>query len=237
MSNILSELKQTTLSIYDENDKVISNCFVITFNVDREKKSIRPFLIFSNNTSFNDECYISLPIVDENGKAKTIKKKIYFGMLCKEFLLSDFNVVAVPFAFVYNDLFQKKLNIGFKTIQEELFLDDESRNKVSPFENLSFFAYNNVLNDSAYYNARPFSSIKDKKPFFIDCPRPKIMGFPIFVFNETAYVENNSVNLGSRLFLAGIATTSNDGLLMIEPIDLIAKKIKTKFDFLSSKKE
>lgn len=233
MSSILSELKQATLSIYSNNDEVVSNCFVVTFNADKDKKSIRPFLIFTNNSNITDDCYIALPVLDENGKTQIIKKKTFLGTLQKEFLIRETDVVAIPFAFMYNDLAKQNLSISFKSIQEELIFDEGITHKVSPYETLSFFSYEKIIDDYAYYNVRPISSINIEKPFFVDCARPVCMGFPVFIYNDAAYVENNSVNLGSRLFLVGVATSNNNGIIKIEPIDLVVKKIKKKFDFLS----
>lgn len=230
MTDIYLDLRKTTLYVRDNSESIVSHGFIVTFPGDKDKKTSRPFLVISSKVEIKDGSYVELPIIDNLGK-----KAIYREPIAKNMFASlnqhGLDVLVLPIAHVYNNLMSRGFAIDFKTIPEDLILNDAFNEKLSTFENVCTFSHNNDFEEIAFYRKDSLSEIKNADTFYVDNQGIDYVGSPVFIFNQSTYVENNSINIGSRLFLVGISVKRIGSVAKIQSMKKVVEIIKILFNF------
>lgn len=230
MAETFLDLKNTTIFIRDANNNIVAHCFIVTFRGDKDNKSTRPFLVTSSCNKLPLGSYIDLPVIDSSGG-----KTSYHQIIVNDFItnLNDdgVNVLVMPMAFVYNSIIPNGYAIDFKTIPEELIVNDSFINKLSIYENVCTFNYNDDFKEVAFYKKDSLSEVKNTEVFYISKQGIRYLGSAVYIFSQSTYVENNSINIGSRLFLIGIAVESIGEVIKVQSMKKVVELIKKTFKF------
>lgn len=229
MTNILKQLASINCSLMVKN-KHIAECFVLIFKGDKEGKTIRPFLItpyFSG--SENKSITFQFKILKE-GKQSFINKIITNEIFSKHYL-KDCDLCAIPIASVFEELNQNKSKIDFFTIPEDFCLTENERAKISEYEELLLFAYNSDLSIETPYKRLSLTSVKEKDKFYLEKDGLLSVGSPVFLFDDSSYVEDNSIKIGQRIKLIGVTSKIFGTTIKTVGISLLIDSIKNLYKF------
>ena len=231
-NDLFKQLTDSNLPVCDMNDTFLTNAFVISFKANKEGKETRPFLLINlNELKSNNELKIFCSVVEDG-----IRKVSYIRIdvdSSKEFILKELNILAFPMAGFFDSLGENKNVAGFKNIPEDLFIKDQMWSKVSSLESVYFFTYVPGLKRALCLKRNVASILsKDEDTFYFEKGENLIStGFPVILYSESSYVENNRIQIGSRFCILGYAKTIDNGFVECISGDKLIKSIKQKFDF------
>ena len=127
---------------------------------------------------------------------------------------NDVDLTCLPFAQVLNETQQRNIKVFYIPLRTDLIAKQEQINQLSAMEEVIMLGYPIGLMDQ--FNHKPIirkgitathikKDYQGKKEFLVDMACfPGSSGSPIFILNEGAYMQNNSLYAGSRLMLVGI---------------------------------
>ena len=226
-NDLFEELLKTNLFVLDGASKeIIGNAFVISFTV--PEKGSMPLLIVAKSTIEKT----NIGIVNFDLSLNGVKEKYPVGFSRKDaenFVLAGTNVCAFPIAHIYDVIAKEKKSFEFKSIQEDLTLSSKTEGKVSDIDKVGFFVHIRELEKDFYISRDSISPINNCEEFYIEKCDGLKPGTPVFINSSGTFVQNNSINLGSRLFLVGVAGETTNSFTKIFNIKKIVEAIKNKY--------
>jgi hypothetical protein len=128
----------------------------------------------------------------------------------------EYDIAIIPFGPILNNFQNQGKSIFFRSISDDIFINEDSCQELSAIEEITFIGYPRGLSDQK--NNLPiirrgitstpiWNHFNGKNIFLIDASSfPGSSGSPVFIFNQGMYAKGTSLIAGMRILYCGILT-------------------------------
>lgn len=217
IKDISTQLMYTTVPLYVKNfdGSQCSGTGFIYSIFETDDTSI-PFLVTNYHVLEHAEKGFFELHLAEKDKPTDKSMKIHFDKTIVNNKLGDLDLVALPIAATFNELFSKNIIPFYRTVSMEMIPNDEQINELAAIENIIFIGYPNGLYDEINkmsivrqgITATPiWNNFKGEEVFLVDAGVfPGSSGSPVFIYNRGTYPTKDGIAVGNRLLFVGVMT-------------------------------
>lgn len=223
-----TQLLYSTIQIisFIESDAVKTGTGVIINMSSQEKNTTIPILV-TNRHVINDSKNIIIDLHQaEEGRISENHIKVEYKS--SDFICDDeLDIAILPLAPVLNLAITQNKNPFFKSIGEEIFLDEKKQERLSAIEEIIFIGYPKGISDTRTklpivrkgITATPiWNNFNNSPEFLVDAETFEgSSGSPVFIYNNGGYFSNGGMVVGVRIIFLGIISKtikdSNDAYL------------------------
>ncbi|HCI65130.1 MAG TPA: serine protease [Lachnospiraceae bacterium] len=219
ISDISTQLMYTTVPLYvkkNDGSQCSGTGFIYSI-IETDNTSI-PFLITNYHVLEGAEMGFMELHLAENDKPTDKSINIQFDRTIVNNKLGELDLVALPMAATFNELFSKNIYPFYRTVSADMIPREEEMNELAAIEDITFIGYPNGLYDEINkmsivrqgITATPiWNNFKGKEAFLIDGGVfPGSSGSPVFIYNRGTYPTKDGFAVGNRLLFVGVMTQS-----------------------------
>ena len=221
IESISNQLLYTTVPIWVERENSMENSFGtgFIFNYKVKEGMFIPFIITNYHVVKNAKKIITEFVISIDNKPSN-KDRVKVELVNIDSFNELIDISVIPIGPVLHKLSNTKINIFFKSIDENIILKQEEIEQLSAIEDIIFIGYPNGFYDTKNMlpivrkgiTATPiWNNFNDQDKFIIDAGvYPGSSGSPVFLFNQGFYTDGNSNTFfgGTRLKFLGILSES-----------------------------
>lgn len=216
INDISTQLLYTTVPIYAQNqDGSLTSGTGFLFSVRENEVESIPLLITNYHVLKDAVAGFVEMHVANNGVPTDKSIRVQFDKsVINGNKLGNLDLIAVPLAGTFNDFQNRKIDIFFRTVDQNMIPSKEQIDRFSAIENITFIGYPSGLYDEKNkisiirqgITATPiWNNFKGEEVFLIDAGVfPGSSGSPVFIYNQGTYPIKEGIALGNRLLFVGV---------------------------------
>ena len=233
IADISTQLMYTTVPIYSKNtDGTQSSGTGFIYSIIESENTTIPLIITNYHVLENTENgFVELHLTDGD-KPSNKSVRVEFDKSIINNKLGNLDLVAIPIAVTFNDLYNKNMRPFYRTVSADMIPKDEQINELAAIEDITFIGYPNGLYDEVNkmsivrqgITATPiWNNFKGEEVFLVDAGVfPGSSGSPVFIYNRGTYPTNDGIAVGSRLMFVGVLAQT-----------MLRKNVDNKLDYLN----